>query len=169
MKILIFGPSGSGKTFFSNKLSKQGFNAFDADQIKGLSGWYDKNGQKIFNPKDLHQVFNNNYSFLWSRRVLRIFLSKYEHVLVFGGAGNIFDMIDLFDSTYFLKVDVKTQKERIQKSTERNSGFDSRNNELVIWGQWLEEEAIKMNIPFINGNLSPDEIYSIIYSGGQAS
>jgi len=169
MKILVFGPSGSGKTYIANELRKLGINAFDTDQIKGLSAWYDRNGQKVAEPKKPDEALKNHYSFLWSRKFLDGFISKYNNVFIFGGAGNLFSMIDLFDRVYFLKIDSQTQKERIQNSTTRNSQLDFQNNNLVIWGKWLEEEARKKNIPFISGTLSPKEIYSIISSENGAS
>ncbi len=164
MKILVFGPSGSGKTYVANELHKMGLNTFDADQITGLSAWYDRNGQKVPEPQSANEALNNHYSFLWSRRFLSTFLSKFNDVFIFGGSGNLFDLLDLFDRVYFLKINLQTQNERIQKSTTRNSRLDFQNNDIVIWGQWLEEEAKKKNIPFVDGTLSPKEIYSIISS-----
>lgn len=164
MKILVFGPSGSGKTYIANELQKKGLNAFDADQITGLSAWYNEKGQKVPEPKSADEALNNQYSFLWSRRFLSDFLSKFNDVFIFGGSGNLFNLFDLFDSVFFLKTDLQTQYERIRRSTTRNSQLDFQNNDIVIWGQWLEEEARKRNIPFVDGTLSPEEIYSIISS-----
>ena len=47
MKILIMGSSGSGKTHLSKEFSKRGFNAFDADEIEGLHGWYNWKKEKV--------------------------------------------------------------------------------------------------------------------------
>jgi len=163
MKTLIFGPSGSGKTYVSNALKKLGINSFDADTIEGLSAWY-KNGEKVSKPQSAQEALNGQYSFLWSRAFLENFLITNEDVFIFGGSGNLFELTELFDKVYFLKIDPKTQKERIQNSTTRNSRMDFKNNELIIWGKWLEEEARKKNILFVDGTLTPLEIYSIISS-----
>lgn len=164
MKVLVFGPSGSGKTYIAHELQKLGMNAFDADQIIGLSSWYDRNGQKVPEPKSPDEALNNHYSFLWSRSFLNNFLSLYDDVFIFGGSGNLFHMIDLFDRVFFLKIDVQTQRQRIQNSATRNSKLDFMNDNVIIWGQWLEDEAAKKNIPFVDATLSPQEIYSIISS-----
>jgi adenylate kinase family enzyme len=162
MKVLIFGPSGSGKTFISNTLKNSGVNAFDDGDIKDLSAWYDKNGNKVAEPKTANEALGNYYSFIWSKRILAEFLNKYSDVYIFGGSGNIFTMFDLFDKIYFLKVEPQIQKERILNSSQRNSQMDINEDGLVIWGGWLEEAAKKDNVPFIDASLTPKQIFAII-------
>jgi len=162
MKVLVFGPSGSGKTYVSNALREMGIPAFDADRVIGLSSWYNKHGNKISEPMTAEEAINEQYAFLWSRNFLSNFLRQHNDIFIFGGSGNIFDLIDLFDSVYFLKIDSQVQRERIQNSNNRNKELDFKNEELVIWGEWLEEKAREKNISFIDGTLSPKEIYSII-------
>jgi adenylate kinase family enzyme len=164
MKVLMFGPSGAGKTYISYELRKMGILAYDADQIEGLSAWYNKYGQKVSKPKSAKEALDNEYSFVWSKKFLSDFLAKYADtdVFIFGGAGNIFKLFDLFDRIYFLKINSKIQKKRIQNSKDRNSQLDFLNDDIVMWGKWLEEEARKKNIPFIDATLSSKEIYSII-------
>jgi len=100
-KILIFGPSGSGKTYLANAFQKMGLNAFDGDQIDGLSAWYDRSGQKVSEPGTVDEALNNQYSFLWSPKFLSNFLNRYTDVYIFGGAGsNSAKMI----STFFISV-----------------------------------------------------------------
>ena len=162
MKRLIFGPSGAGKTYVASELQKIGINAFDADLIKGLSAWYDRNGHKVPQPQSAKEALTNNYSFLWNREFLTSFLNSHDDIFIFGGSGNLFELTELFDKVYFLKIDPQTQKERIQNSTVRDARMDFQDNELVVWGEWLENEAKKRNIPFIDATLTPKEIHSII-------
>jgi shikimate kinase len=162
MKVLIFGPSGSGKTFVSQALKKAGINAFDDADIKGLSAWYDKDGNKVAEPATADEAFENHYSFLWSKKNLAKFLQQYTDVYVFGGSGNIFTMLGLFDKTYFLKIDPELQQERILNAAQRNPAMDQNKNGLVIWGDWLEQEAKKHNIPFIDASLTPQQIFALI-------
>ena len=162
MKVLIFGPSGAGKTYVSHALQKLSINAFDDGDIKGLSSWYDKQGNKIPAPKTADEAITNQYSFLWSKRFLEKFLSKISDIYLFGGSGNIFNMLDLFDKTFFLKVEPEMQKERILSSSRVTPLMDYNESGIVVWGDWLEQEAKKRNIPFINAALSPEEIFEII-------
>jgi len=165
MKVLIFGPSGSGKTFISRALKNSGVNAFDDGDIKDLSAWYDKHGKKVAEPKTADEALGNHYSFLWSKRVLANFLKDHKDVYVFGGSGNIFNMFDLFDRIFFLKIKPQLQKERILNSSQRNPLMDINKDGLVIWGDWLAEEAKKHNVPFIDASLTPEDIFAILQRG----
>lgn len=162
MKVLVFGPSGAGKTYISRALHKRGIHAFDDTDIPGLSSWYDRHGQKIAGPDSADEALNNGYAFLWSKRYLAKFLRPLSEVYVFGGSGNIFDMLDLFDRAYFLDIPPRLQIERIQKAADRNRQMDISKEGITIWGQWLREEAQRRQIPFLDARLSPDQIYSII-------
>jgi len=71
-------------------------------------------------------------------------------------------MFDLFDKIYFLKVEPELQKERILNATQRNPAMDKNEHGLVIWGDWLEQEAKKYNIPFIDASLPPQQIFALI-------
>jgi len=162
MKVLVFGPSGAGKTFVCRALQGWGINAYDDRDIKGLSAWYDKKGNKIESPHTASEALNNQYSFLWDKKFLKHFLAQFTDVYVFGGSGNIFSVLDLFDKVFFLQIDPQIQKERILHSSRETPLMDTNEDGIVIWGAWIEQEAKKRNIPFINGSLTPKEIFDII-------
>ena len=162
MKVLVFGPSGSGKTYVSKAWKQRSINAYEDGDIKDLSGWYDKFGNKVATPKTAHEALNNHYSFLWSKQVLRKFLGIHSDIYIFGGSGNIFDMTDLFDRTFFLKIEPNIQKERILHSSRETPLMDFNEDGIIIWGNWIEQEAKTRNIPFIDATLSPDKIFEII-------
>ena len=162
MKIFVFGPSGSGKTYLAQGLQRIGVNAYDDGDINGLSAWYDRQGHKIAEPKTAVEAISNHYSFLWNKSVLEAFVSRFKDVYIFGGSGNIFDMLSLFDKTFFLKIDPQIQKERILHSPRPTPLMDTNENGVVIWRAWLEQEAKKRNIPFIDASLTSSEIFEII-------
>lgn len=162
MKVLVFGPSGAGKTYVSQALKKQGIPAYDDGDIEGLSAWYDQQGKKVAAPKTAHEALENHYSFFWSKRILKHFLNQFSDVYVFGGSGNIFNVTHLFDKTFFLKVEPHVQKERILHSSRETPLLDFDEKGLVIWGDWIEQEAKKRYIPFIDATLTPNQIFDII-------
>lgn len=162
MRVLLFGPSGSGKTFVSKAWKQTGLPAYEDADIKGLSGWYNRDGYKVAVPTTAHEALGNQYSFLWSKRVLRNFLAVHENVYLFGGSGNIFDMLPLFDLSFFLKVEPHIQKERILHSWRETPLMDFDEEGVVVWGDWMEEEAKKRNIPFLDATLSPDQLFAVI-------
>jgi dephospho-CoA kinase len=160
MKILIFGPSGAGKTFVSSKLREQGIPAVDADMIDGLSSWFDEKGNKVAYPKDAGKEFLENHDFFWDREFLKEYLRQHETIYLFGGSGNIFEMLDLFDKVFFLKIDPKIQIERLKHPSRANPmGSTEYQRQLAVdWGQALEQQAQKRNVPMIDGNQTPAEI-----------
>lgn len=164
MKVLIFGPSGSGKTYVSQKLKTLGVNAIDADTVEGLSSWFDGAGNKVTYQIDADKTFLDNHSFLWDRKFLKNYLNKTQNVYLFGAAGNVFEMLDLFDKVYFLKIDPEIQKERLtHKSRENPMGnTDYQRENAAAWGRELELKAKDLNIPFIEALLSPMKIMSLI-------
>lgn len=162
MKVLIFGPSGAGKTYVSQALKQQGINAYDDGDINDLSGWYNRQGQQVPPPTTAREALDNQYSFLWNRKVLKTFLEQHTDVYVFGGSGNLFSVTDLFDKCYFLKVEPAIQKERLLHSSRPTPLMDFDEQGMVTWGDWLGQEAQKRNIPFIDATLSPNEIFAII-------
>ncbi len=162
MKVLIIGPSGSGKTFVAKALWQAGINAFDADDIEGLSNWYDQSCKKIVAPITANEAIGNHYAFLWSRKFLTNFLDKFSEIYLFGGSGNVSDMFDLFDKVYFLKIDPELQRERLKSPLRPNPLMDVNDNGPVVWGAWLEQMALEKNIPFIDASITPVQLYEII-------
>jgi shikimate kinase len=164
MKVLIFGPSGSGKTYVAKALQRAGINAFDDADIEGLSNWYDRNGKKITEPTTADEALENHYSFLWSKKFLAGFLAQHTDVYVFGGSGNIAGVFNLFDKVYFLKIGPELQKKRLLSPDRPTPNMDVNEDGFVIWGDWFEQLAKEQNIPFINADQTPEEIYKIISS-----
>ena len=162
MKVLVIGPSGSGKSFVADALQAKGINAFDDEDINGLSSWYNKYRQKIPSPKTVEEAFANHCSFLWDKRVLADFLDKHDEIYIFGGSGNIMDVFDLFDKVYFLKISPEIQRERLRSPLRKTPELDFGEDGPVVWGAWFEEEARKRNIPFVDADQTPEEIFEII-------
>jgi len=162
MKVLVFGPSGSGKTYVARALKKAGLPAFDTDEIDDLNHWYTRDGQEVPAPKTANEALNSGYSFLWSRKALAKFLAANPTAYLFGGSGNLFDVIHLFNAVYFLKIDPELQRQRLLDGTREHPEMDRDINGLVIWGEWFEAEAKKRGIPMIDANATPMDIYNKI-------
>jgi len=63
---------------------------------------------------------------------------------------------------FFLKIDPQVQKVRILHGSRETPSMDFDEDGIVTWGDWLEQEAKKRDIPFIDATLSPNEIFQII-------
>lgn len=160
-RILIIGPSGAGKTYVSEVLKKQGINAVDADTIVGLSGWYDSQGKEVDFPRNAGSEFLNTHQFLWDREVLADFLKDKEEVYLFGLAGNVFDMLNLFDKVYFLKVKPELIEDRLMHETRINPmGNTKYQREAVLaYAREIEKKASELGIKMIDADQTPEAIF----------
>lgn len=163
MKILVTGPSGSGKTYLNEKFKQMGINAFDSDLIQNLDSWYYRE-EKVPTPENIDKQFLDNHSFLWDRKVLEEFLKSQADVIIFGMSGNAFEMIDLFDKVYFLKVPPEVLEQRVQHETRENPmGKTAEQREAVVgWAKEIENEAKKLDLEFIDGTLPSIELFKIL-------
>ena len=165
-KILIIGPSGSGKTLDSKYLRSQGINAPDADDIEGLCGYFDANGNKVEYPIDADKEFFDTQEFLWSRNFLQSYLKNQKEIYLFGMAGNAFDVLDLFDKVYFLKAPSELLAERLRHESRENpmGRTDYQLQNALNWAKEIEEKAREQGIEMIDATKSPEEISKIIES-----
>lgn len=161
-KVLIIGPSGSGKTHISAELRKRGINAVDADLIAGLSDWLDGNGNKVDYPKVANKEFLDNHEFLWDKEFLKEFLSKQKEIYLFGLAGNIFSVIDLFDRVYFLRVKPEILAKNLRHASRENpmGQTDYQLENALQYAKEIEDKANELGIKFIDTtNKSPEQIF----------
>lgn len=164
-KILIIGPSGSGKTHISAELRKNGINAVDADLIPGLSGWFDKHGKEIEYPEDADKKFLDNHEFLWNKEFLKDYLEKQEEIYLFGLSGNVFNVTDLFDNVYFLKVEQQVLAGNLRHESRENpmGRTDYQFDNALKYAEEVEQKAKKLDIKVIDATgKSADEIFKEI-------
>lgn len=160
-KILIIGPSGSGKTHISAELRKSGINAIDADLVPGLSGWFDKQGKEVEYPEDAGKGFLDNHEFLWNKKFLKDYLEKQGEVYLFGLSGNVFDVTDLFDRVYFLKVERQVLAENLRHESRENpmGRTDYQLENALKYAEEIERKAGEVGIEIIDATGKPsDEI-----------
>ena len=161
---LVMGPSGSGKTYLSMALGSRGINAHDADTIDGLSGWRDKGGTRVRYPPNADKWFLDNHAFSWDRKVLIHFLSRHDTVYLFGISRNVFEMLDLFDNVFFLKVPPDLQVERLRDPSRTNpmGRTDCQVEYALYWARRNEKIARKLRIPMLDATGSPEQTFSQI-------
>lgn len=160
-KILIIGPSGSGKTYISAELGKHGVNVVDADLIRGLSGWFDKEGNEVDYPEDADREFFDNHEFLWNKEFLKEYLHKQEEVYLFGLSGNVFSVIDLFDKVYFLKVEPHVLAKNLRHTSRKNpmGKTDYQLENALKHAEEIERKAKDLGIEVIDAtDRSPKQI-----------
>ncbi|MBI1974307.1 MAG: AAA family ATPase [Candidatus Zambryskibacteria bacterium] len=164
-KILIIGPSGSGKTYISAELRKGGINAIDADLVLDLSSWFDNDGKEVEYPEDADKEFLNNHEFLWNKEFLKDYLRKQDEIYLFGLSGNVFNVTDLFDKVYFLKVERQVLTENLRHESRENpmGRTDYQLENALKYAEEIEQKARELGIEIIDATgKSPDEIFKEI-------
>ncbi|OHA64139.1 MAG: hypothetical protein A3J30_00825 [Candidatus Wildermuthbacteria bacterium RIFCSPLOWO2_02_FULL_47_9c] len=164
-RVLIIGPSGSGKTRISAELRKQEINAVDADLIPRLSGWFNKDGKEVKYPEDADKEFLDNHEFLWNKEILKNYLENQNEIYFFGLSGNVFDVIDLFDKTYFLKVDPEVLAKNLRHALRGNpmGKTDYQLENALKYAEEIEQKAKELGINIIDAtDKSPEDIFEKI-------
>jgi len=164
--ILITGPAGSGKTFLSKKLKKDGVNAIDADSIRGLGRWIDKNDNNVEFPQNATSQWIESHKYVWDKNFLRSWLKEQTTVYLFGLAANIFEVADLFDKAFYLNPTPELLRKRFEEGKRFNiMGQSEEQREVVIKGlSDFAQKARRHGLTIIDADQTPDEIYKIIAS-----
>jgi len=163
-KVLVLGPGGSGKTYTVQRLRALGINAFDGDAVSDLIHFADKDGNTVPYPLDADAAWFARYDFLWREHVLRRLLEENETLYLFGIADNAFDVMHLFDKTYYLKADQVLLRQRLLSPTRDNPmGRTKEQREVSLRAAAeLDQVVASLGIETIDAGLSPEEIYRII-------
>jgi shikimate kinase len=161
-RILVVGMAGTGKTFISKFLSNLGLKAFDADEVDGLSGWFDKTGNKVL-PKDLSISELKGLEWNWNQEILEDLLkrSQPEGVLLFGVSSNWYKFLNLFDKVFFLDLDGAEIRKRLQ-SGDRKNDYAKKEPEIQNILEHLEgfrRFALGHGAIPLDAKKTPQEIY----------
>jgi hypothetical protein len=129
-----------------------------------LSDWFDNNGKKATCPPDADKDFLDTHEFLWDRDILEKFLDAQSNVYLFGMSGNVFDMLDLFDKIFFLKVPPETLAQRLRHESRENpmGKTDYQLQNALAWGKEIEGKAASLGIPMVDAQKTPEEIFKEI-------
>lgn len=142
----------------------QGLNAVDADMVYRLGEYYGENGRADFS-KDNAEEFLDNHEFLWDEKILRDTLNQSEDVILFGFAGNMFEMLHYFDKLIYLDLPLDKIHERMSHP-ERDNPLDfgtqeyERNVTIEHVKNSLRPDAKRHGFIFIDAMKTPEDIFS---------
>lgn len=111
---LITGNPGSGKTTLAHELTRRGMAAVDPDENPDLSYWEDAAGQRVDGPTKPDRAWLRSHRWVWSRSAMERVLAGYrDPVFVCGIARNQDALLDLFERVFLLRIDERTQEDRL--------------------------------------------------------
>lgn len=117
---LVIGLPGAGKTTLVGELVRRGENAFDADEVPGLGGWYDLDDRPAAMRPSADWMATHRY--LWDIDALRKLVEANSGCLIVAGmAHNFFEAIPLFGQTAYLDVGAVALRSRLASPERGNS------------------------------------------------
>ena len=163
--ILVFGPPGSGKSYLSNAWRKMGIHTVDGDAMgPSVCRWVREDGTEDPFPEELKDAdveWFNTHTFLWDRDALGTFLAEQEPLVVLGVSDNVFDVLDLFDQVYYLRVPHAVARERLVSTTRQAfTAFGQHEEQREALEQTiheLDQKAKTQGIEQLDAVLSPTE------------
>ena len=163
-KILVVGLSGSGKTYISKNLKSLGIPAYDADEVDGLAGWFDKKGNKTTYPENASKEWLEQNDWLWDKEFLKNWLNENEEVILFGVSSNWTDCLDLFDNLFCLSLNAEELRKRLSSEDRENSfGKTEEQQEQVIKNtESFVNYCKSYNAVIINASQDPKAILDFI-------
>lgn len=166
---LINGVSGSGKTTVGARLEKMGYEVVDADRIKNIFVYVDKNSNEVVDyieiklfPDKLHEV-----DYIWNREILLNVLNAHEgeRFFVVGSANRVEEFFEFFDLVFILKTNSDVVRDRLlarnpDKFLKNPSLFDSHLN----WIDFLQDRWGRYDCVFLDSSTDADVLATSIVS-----
>jgi broad-specificity NMP kinase len=163
MRVLITGRSGSGKSTVCRELMRQGYAAFDGNNIPGLARWIDMSNGKPVRFNSSGMVDKNQTQWQWDEQLLADFLQKHSDVFVCGSADNQLALHHHFDKVFVLTLPPELQRQRITNRTEHNYGkLPAMQDIIIAEQQQFAHDAVAAGAIAIDAAPAPAAIVTAI-------
>jgi len=171
--ILITGITGSGKSAIYDELKKLGYKAYDIEIMEGLFNLVDKKTGKIVNNYDNKNLeWVKRHDWICNIKRLQELVRKNAEGTAFycGTAGNLDELLFLFDKIFLLKVSPKILRERLSTRKSNDYGRTSEVQDWIIeWKDWWENHMIENGAIVIDANRDLQEVTTDILERSKKS
>jgi dephospho-CoA kinase len=168
MKVFyITGMPGTGKSTVIEKLSERGAFSVDADSVKGLTHWINKNTkEKVEWHHGMSADWYKKHQYICYKEKLVDLINKSpkDIVVVAGLFNNRLELWDLFDKVFLLQCDEKTFFKRIIERENHDFGKHPLEKENILsWYKNFEREVSEEGAIPINTDCPLAEVVEEIY------
>lgn len=173
MKVFyITGISGAGKSSVVEKLAQKDIFPIDADSVKGLTHWIDKDTEEIseWHPGMSKEWYRKHKYICDKGKLIDLINNSPKNIVVVAGLfNNRSELRDLFDKVFLLQCKEETFLKRIIERENHNFGKHILEQENILsWYKNFEKETLNEGAILINTDkpldLVADEIIKQIVS-----
>jgi dephospho-CoA kinase len=115
VRYLIAGRAGSGKSTICKELHSRGYNALDADKVKGLPRWEDPITKTPVIVDDFTHIDRTKVEWNWNAKKLEELLAENDDLILCGSADNDLTFFPLFDKVFILTIDPEQHVKRLRE------------------------------------------------------
>jgi broad-specificity NMP kinase len=159
--ILITGITGSGKSAVCDELKKRGYKAYDIEVMEGLFNLVDNKTGKIVNDYDNKNLeWVKRHDWVCNRKKLQELVRKnVKGAFYCGTAGNLDELLSLFDKIFLLKVSPSILRKRLSTRKSNDYGRTPEVQDWIIeWKDWWENHMIENGAIVIGADRDLQEV-----------
>lgn len=164
----ITGVSGAGKSTVAEKLAEKGVFSIDADSVKGLTHWIDKNTKEKseWHPGMTKGWYWKNEYICYKEKLIGLINSSPKDIVVVAGLfNNRLELRDLFDKVFLLQCKEETFLKRITERGNHNFGKHILEKENILsWYKNFEREVLEEGAVPINTDKPLTDVVDEIFS-----
>jgi dephospho-CoA kinase len=169
MKVFyITGVSGVGKSSVVKKLAEKGVFSIDADSVRGLTHWIDKNTKEKseWHPGMSKDWYWKNEYICYKEKLVDLIKNSSKDIIVVAGLFyNRSDLLDLFDKVFLLHCKEEIFLKRIIERENHNFGKHILEQENILsWYKNFENEVLKEGAIPINTDRPLVDVVEEIFS-----
>ncbi|HKU18545.1 MAG TPA: AAA family ATPase [Candidatus Saccharimonadales bacterium] len=141
---LITGYPATGKSSVADELARRGYDAYNTDDIPGLSHHVHKDGTPVDLSKG-HIEDKSELEWVWNKDKLTELLHSADRVFICAITTRQHEFYDQFDKIFVLKIDEATLKRRLLTRTTNDFGKHPNELKMLVDGrEGFERQMLKV-------------------------
>jgi dephospho-CoA kinase len=164
----ITGISGAGKSTVVEKLAEKGIFSIDADSVKGLTHWIDKNTREKAEwcPGMSADWYKKHQYICYKEKLINLIKNSPKDIVAVAGLfNNRSELRDLFDKVFLLQCKEETFLKRITERESHDFGKHPLEQENILsWYKNFEREVLEEGAIPINVDRPLVEVVNEIFS-----